>query len=125
MKLKPCPFCGSKEVNFIGTGHRVNTLIGVVMCHRCLAKAQYGIPQDEAIEAWNTRTPDPHQSLKDELLRVKDDYIRLLSYEAGRVATIGVTHPQFAPAPETIDEGIAMRRNIADLEAKLKGKQGS
>lgn len=66
---------------------------------------------------------DPNQAIKDKLLRVKDDYIRLLSYEVSRLATIGVTHPQFAPASETIDVGIAIRRNIADLEAKLKEGQ--
>ena len=61
-KLKPCPFCGSTEIDFgIGTG----TLrgFGYVQCENCGAEIREVTKcknADTAIEAWNRRADDDH-----------------------------------------------------------------
>lgn len=55
-ELKPCPFCGSKEVRM-----RFDSVIEsyYVTCKKCGAEVSqfYGL-KDEAVEAWNRRAND-------------------------------------------------------------------
>lgn len=45
-KLKPCPFCGSKEINVFAQ---------FAECQQCGAKTRWVSYPRAAIEAWNTR----------------------------------------------------------------------
>lgn len=51
-ELKPCPFCGGKNVRIwdISTPY--------VQCYDCLASTACGNTQEEAIKYWNRRTND-------------------------------------------------------------------
>ncbi len=47
--LKPCPFCGGKNMRIW------NTSTPWVSCDDCLANTAYGETKEEAIEQWNRR----------------------------------------------------------------------
>ncbi len=49
MKLKPCPFCGSRKLEIVTTIVRW----GYVLCENCEAS---GPVHAEFVKAWNTRT---------------------------------------------------------------------
>ena len=51
-KLLPCPFCGGAGTLVVFLESRM------VICDKCKATTATG-SRDEAIEAWNTRAPDP------------------------------------------------------------------
>ena len=53
IELKPCPFCGSKELN-------VKYLYGkaYIQCEKCLAETACKDNLNSAFEAWNRRTDD-------------------------------------------------------------------
>lgn len=57
IKLKPCPFCGSKDIRTGSTGCSFGVDI-YVKCCICGAKMQiceeYG--EEEMVKRWNTRT---------------------------------------------------------------------
>lgn len=48
-ELKPCPFCGGKNMRIW------NTSTPWVSCDDCLANTAYGETKEEAIEQWNRR----------------------------------------------------------------------
>lgn len=48
-ELKPCPFCGSKNVVVSNWG------LWRCWCQECLAKTSDEIKRADAIEAWNRR----------------------------------------------------------------------
>lgn len=50
--LKPCPFCGSSKV--------ANTALwsGIIRCYNCGATTKNYPTEDEAVENWNSRTPE-------------------------------------------------------------------
>ena len=53
-KLKPCPFCGSKDVE-------VSKSLKVVVCNNCGAygpdgNKRYDCDEESAIDAWNKRS---------------------------------------------------------------------
>ena len=48
-ELKPCPFCGGKNMRIW------NTSRPWVSCDDCLANTAYGETKEEAIEQWNRR----------------------------------------------------------------------
>ena len=52
-KLLPCPFCGSYGSVFTDTHDRYQ-----VMCSECFAGTELYSAREEAIAAWNRRTPD-------------------------------------------------------------------
>lgn len=52
IKLKPCPFCGSEEIEIIGVGRDWEY---TVKCNSCNAGTDYFINKKEAKEAWNRR----------------------------------------------------------------------
>jgi Lar family restriction alleviation protein len=45
-KLKPCPFCGGKDIRFFKSWLR---------CEKCGCETDFYSTVAEAIEAWNTR----------------------------------------------------------------------
>ena len=57
-ELKPCPFCGSRNIDF---GVMTGTMSGwtYCQCEECLAEIHVLSPLiDEAIKAWNRRSDD-------------------------------------------------------------------
>lgn len=50
-KLKPCPFCKSKEIY----STREDDFTIVAQCIDCGASGPYALNEEEAIEAWNSR----------------------------------------------------------------------
>lgn len=48
-ELKPCPFCGSKNIRLTNWG------LYRCWCSDCLAQAADSISKKEAIKAWNRR----------------------------------------------------------------------
>ena len=66
MELKPCPFCGSKDVEYDNdTGHDDNSFRSWISCDECGAKAN-----DE--EAWNRRTPSGGEALSEIIAEAKE-----------------------------------------------------
>lgn len=51
-ELKPCPFCGGKNI------HIWNTNTPYVQCYDCLASTACGNTNEEAIKIWNRRADD-------------------------------------------------------------------
>lgn len=49
-KLKPCPFCGSKNIRAW-----MNTSTPWVSCDDCLASTACALTEEEAVEYWNRR----------------------------------------------------------------------
>lgn len=68
MKLKECPFCGKVAILISnsgyewGTGHHIK-------CANCSASSTGWHTKEQAIKAWNNRTPDPHLTEALEALR--------------------------------------------------------
>lgn len=50
-KIKPCPFCGSKRINF----NRTNKNACWLSCDRCEAKTASSPVRADAIRYWNMR----------------------------------------------------------------------
>ena len=80
-KLRPCPFCGSEDVENTGN---------YVKCRNCLADGPFNYTNvDEAAENWNTRTTDDVMlDAADEIEGGKDPclqwLVKLLREEAER-----------------------------------------
>lgn len=55
-KLKPCPFCGSKDI--IVKRLTRNCFISECWEYSCRAIGPTGRTEEEAIEAWNRRTEE-------------------------------------------------------------------
>lgn len=51
-KLKPCPFCGCKNIRLW------ETTSPWVQCEKCLSSAATGYTKEEAVENWNRRESD-------------------------------------------------------------------
>ena len=51
-ELKPCPFCGSKNIRLW------ETTSPWVQCEKCLSSTATGYIKEEAVENWNRRTND-------------------------------------------------------------------
>ncbi len=49
-KLKPCPFCGSKEIVVIENGGTYD-----VHCRNCGCGSPYRYKKEDVIKAWNRR----------------------------------------------------------------------
>lgn len=52
-ELKPCPFCGSKDLELLG-----HFSIRWVACNSCYAESGSYDTDEEAIEAWNRRVKE-------------------------------------------------------------------
>lgn len=59
--IKPCPFCGSKQIGVMARNDHPNLpLMYGVTCYDCQAgSCQFFRTKEEAIEAWNTRHEPP------------------------------------------------------------------
>lgn len=56
-EMKPCPFCGQREVAVIKRHDAEHpfTLYSLVQCASCLAEGPLALDADEAVEMWNRR----------------------------------------------------------------------
>lgn len=52
-KLKPCPFCGGKNIHCADAGHKTN--MWFIQCEDCGATFPHFDSEKEANEAWNRR----------------------------------------------------------------------
>lgn len=64
IELKPCPFCGSKDVVLVEIPEDTHC----VECWDCSAKVESYNGMDDAIAGWNSRAID-----RDELLKIADE----------------------------------------------------
>ena len=67
-ELKPCPFCGNRDLSSGITMTFGSTSRGYVMCTNCSARIERSF-QRKAIEAWNRRTSESIDEEKMELFR--------------------------------------------------------
>jgi Lar family restriction alleviation protein len=74
--LKPCPFCGEAQPPHDDTSW--------VRCLGCGAETGWRPTGDEAIAAWNTRTPDP----RIEALTAENERLRRTIGAAGKLGRI-------------------------------------
>lgn len=54
-KLKPCPFCGCRNVTFIKLGSSSEGYAHMGVCDDCQAEGPAGERQETAVELWNAR----------------------------------------------------------------------
>ena len=80
IKLKPCPFCGSRSVCIeqIGGGGYFN-----ICCRDCLANVPLSGSRETAVEAWNHRTNAKELVAK---LNVSDEQMRRMVDDAVNAA---------------------------------------
>lgn len=57
MELKPCPFCGSKNVSFVEDEEQLmdETITGFIWCHGCDFSSDSFYSEKIAAEKWNRR----------------------------------------------------------------------
>lgn len=55
--LKPCPFCGEKEIWITTVTENCGSYL-YVECSKCGAKSSEEDSQDTAVKSWNKRTAD-------------------------------------------------------------------
>lgn len=55
VELKPCPFCGSKNIELSAEEYYDKDVFYIVSCNNCGAKIEGSGRNKEAAEAWNTR----------------------------------------------------------------------
>ncbi len=87
-ELKPCPFCGEQSAtNITSYGKRY-----YAFCPNCKAYSDSFHDQGKAIEAWNTRQPDPAvatlTAMVEELKAEKAGHLEMYKIETSRVATL-------------------------------------
>ena len=56
VELKPCPFCGSKDIKLCGSH------VYWVICNGCYAKTAIDAQKKKAIEFWNRRVESQRES---------------------------------------------------------------
>ena len=66
-KLKPCPFCGARDVDVYQSQSKIFPNEWFVSCHGCCADKGNHVSKKEAIEAWNKRAPMSCEELYDHL----------------------------------------------------------
>lgn len=57
-KLKPCPFCGSENIEIVRSPI---TERFIATCNSCAVSSRYFNDEDEAIEGWNRRAEESKQ----------------------------------------------------------------
>lgn len=65
-KLKPCPFCGSKNVEIFEPVNKNKNVVGrAVMCNECGTRVGFPLAYDDlmATEAWNRRTKNERKEM--------------------------------------------------------------
>lgn len=56
-ELLPCPFCGGKAFVSARLPYFCEPATVAVVCEDCNASSKHKIKEEDAIKAWNTRTP--------------------------------------------------------------------
>lgn len=56
-ELLPCPFCGGKAFISARLPYFGETVTVAIVCEDCNASSKHKIKKEDAIKAWNTRTP--------------------------------------------------------------------
>jgi Lar family restriction alleviation protein len=74
MELKPCPFCGSDNIEIYPTGYG-RPPKWAVMCDNCQAEGPVDLGESGAVEQWNTRPSEKEYEIE------FDNYVR----ECGRL----------------------------------------
>lgn len=69
-QLKPCPFCGSTDLDFDDNGE--NNLW--VYCNNCQEEGGIGVGKEEAIKVWNRRN-DFKEKITQMLNEANESYI--------------------------------------------------
>ena len=76
LELLPCPFCGSKRVEFTPDEEQydeLNTTTGFIWCHGCDFSSDSFYSRKIAVEKWNRRAQPANEPLTMEELRGMDD----------------------------------------------------
>ena len=55
-KLKPCPFCGSKDIRITNKIEKNSTQTFYVWCLGCGTEGPFGLSPKSALDAWNKRS---------------------------------------------------------------------
>lgn len=67
MKLKPCPFCGTKNEGYVHLLHCYEKNRDCIQCRGCGSASGWQDSAEEATKAWNTRHYDQIvQALREE-----------------------------------------------------------
>lgn len=64
-ELLPCPFCGGKAFVSARLPYFGETFTVAVACEDCNASSKHKIKEEDAIKAWNTRTPIEKNDFKE------------------------------------------------------------
>ena len=75
-KLKPCPFCGSKNIRLCGITYHW------VQCEKCLSSTAISYTKEKAIENWNRRANNSDKIISE--LQKKQEEQRELYMQTGR-----------------------------------------
>ena len=68
LPLEPCPFCGCISIATRGF---------VCVCRDCGASTADNYTEEEAIKAWNSRTPLPTQKLEIDYYKLRDFLLKI------------------------------------------------
>jgi len=109
--LKPCPFCGEAQPPHDDTSW--------VRCLGCGAETGWRPTGDEAIAAWNTRTPDPRIEALTAKLATCEKY-RDAYAECDRIGTQAVRDLEVRLAKAHEKEIAVWSENYAAMERKLE-----
>lgn len=60
IKLKPCPFCGSEDVEYTNFGKGFD--MWLIQCDECEAMFPLLNSREEAIQRWNKRAGDSNEA---------------------------------------------------------------
>ena len=75
-KLKPCPFCGSKNIRLWGITYHW------VQCEQCLSSTAISYTKEKVIESWNRRANNSDKIISE--LQKKQEEQRELYMQTGR-----------------------------------------
>tara|TARA_R110002020_G_scaffold275401_1_gene490626 strand:+ start:248 stop:571 length:324 start_codon:yes stop_codon:yes gene_type:complete len=94
--LKPCPFCGCKEVNIEAAGDCGDLFS--VMC-KCGVESDYAECREDAIGQWNKRTTD---RLEQENAELREALQALVKVEHERGGALSASGSFQYPVPEGV-----------------------
>lgn len=63
--LKPCPFCGSRNVALADSFNNAFNRVVHVRCRSCGCRTENKIEERSAVAAWNQRADECHGTLYD------------------------------------------------------------
>lgn len=123
-KLKPCPFCGSRDVDVLDAGGYVEVLdacgdpysfsLPYVHCNNCNADSKMCKSIDEAIAAWNRRADKVKVVAQ---VSLDEDKLRQLVDEA--MKNVAVEYAQ--SVKDTQGTGVLRRARRAHARLRVQG----